>query len=164
LFDACDAELLAGPVAVPLAGDYSSRNEQETGSLFQADGGSVGGCVGKESQGQASRIQLGDPIAVAEKSGGVSGVGVAKRAKLLVIASDESGAGADAARDLDEAAVDAKAEFGHGLRLVDVGAREKLGTRGAKGILRDGKDAAIVPVKSGEIEQTKQNALRAYTD
>ena len=64
-------------------------------------------------------------------------------------------------RSFDEAAIDAEAEFGHGLGFVDVGAREKFGAQVAKDFLRGGEDAAIVLAASGDIEQAEQNALGA---
>src|SRR5229473_6511292 len=108
--DARQAEFLAGTFVVALAGDQPARNQQQDGAFLQAYGGSIGGGVRKESERQASRTQLSDPVAVAEKSGSVSGVGVTKCAELLVVAGDEGRGGDDAARSFDEAAIDAKTQ------------------------------------------------------
>ncbi len=97
LFDAVQAEFLAGQFAAALALDHSARNQQQSGTFLQADGGSFGSGVGKQSQRKTGRTEFGDPAAVAEKSGRVSGIGVAERAEFLVVAGDEGRAGADAA-------------------------------------------------------------------
>src|ERR1700679_2290120 len=76
--------------------------------------------MGKKAERQAGSNQFGDAGAVAEKAGAVSGVGVTEGAEALVIAADEAGAGADATRNFHDAAVEPKAEFSHGLGLVEI--------------------------------------------
>ena len=46
--------------SVPFAFDDSAGNQQQSRTFFQADGGSVGGGMGKESEGQAGRGEFGD--------------------------------------------------------------------------------------------------------
>ncbi len=94
--------------------------------------------MGKESQGQPSGSELGDSVAVAEKPGSVSSIGVAERTELLVVAGDKRRAGANAAGGLNDGAIDAKAEFGHGLGFVDVGAGKEFGPKLAKDFLCGG--------------------------
>src|SRR5580700_10590768 len=140
LVDTSQAEFvfMVGLFVVALAADDSARNKQNSGTFFEADGGSVGGGVGEESQRQAGRAQFSDPATIAEKSGSVAGIGVAECAELFVVAGDESRAGTDAAGDFKEAAIEAQTEFRHGLGFVDVRAGEKLGSAGAKDFLRYG--------------------------
>jgi hypothetical protein len=91
----------------------------------------------------------------------VSGVGVAERAELLVITADEGGARVDAFGSLDEATIEADTEFGHGVRLIDVGPGEQLDAAFTEDILRDGEEMCVVLAASGDVEQAEQDALWA---
>jgi hypothetical protein len=94
----------------------------------------------------------------------MSGVGVTERTELLVVAADEGGTGANAAGGLNDRAIDAKAEFGHGFGFVDVGAREEFNAKLAEDFLSCGEDASVIFAAPGNIEQTKQNPLGARAD
>jgi hypothetical protein len=89
-----------------LALDHSAGDQQQSSILGQGNGRSVTGNVGEESKRQAGRTEFSDPAAVAQKSGRVSGVGVAESAEFLVIAADECGARVYTLGVFDEAAVD----------------------------------------------------------
>ncbi len=144
--------------------DHSARNQQQSRTSFHADGGSFGSGVRKQSQGQAAGTEIGDAVLIAKQSWRVSGVGIAERAELLVIAGEKGGARPDAGGTFDDGAIDAKAKFRHGVRFVDVPAREQLRSEVAKDSLRGSEDVAVVLAASGDVEQSKQNALRAHAD
>lgn len=163
LLDAVQAEFLGGMFVVTLAGDHSAGNQQQRGIFLKAYGGSIASGVGEESQREASRTEFDDAGMVAEQSWGVSGVGVAERAELLVVAGDESGTGVDAFAGVDKAAIDAKTELRHGIRFVEIRGREQLRSDVAKNMLRGCEDGTIVRAESGHVEQTKQNALGTDT-
>src|SRR5580658_7023417 len=144
LLDVFEIESLAGRSVVPRAVDYSARNQQQRGAFLHADGRSVAGGVGEESERQAGRSEFGDAAMVAKKAGCVSGIGVAECAELLVIAGDEGGAGVNGFGVVDESAIDAKTELGHGIGFIHVGMREKLGSGVAKDLLCDCEDRAVL--------------------
>jgi hypothetical protein len=97
--------------------------------------------------------------AVAQKSRGVASVGVTERAEFFVVTSDESWAGANAARSINEATIDAKTKVGHGIRFIDIGVGEKFSARGAKNLLCKGKNGAGILATSGGVQQTEEHAL-----
>src|SRR5580704_14895645 len=144
LSDTLQAEFPTGMSVLPLAVDHSAGDEQQNGAFFQAHGWSIGGGVGEESERQASRSQVGDPIAVSKEAGRVSGVGVADGAELLVVAGDKGRTRADALRGFQYAAIDAKTKLRHGFGFVDVRTREELSSEVAKDFLCSGKDTAVV--------------------
>src|SRR5277367_6936718 len=94
----------------------------------------------------------------------MSGIGIAERAKLLVVAGDKRRAGAHPAAGFDDAAIDAVVKLGHGIGFVEVGARKEFCSSGAEDFLGRAQDAAIVSAPASNIEQPKQNPLRAYAD
>ena len=99
-----------------------------------------------------------------QKGGGVSGIGVAESTVFFVIAGNEGGTGVNAAADIDEAAVDVKAEFGHGVGLVDIERSEEFGPEGAKHILGGNQEAAVVFTASADIQQADEHAFGADAD
>src|SRR5215468_9889725 len=92
----------------------------------------------------------------------MSGIGIAKGAKLFVIAGDESRTGMNSAANVDQPTVDAMVEFGHGIRFVNIGRRKQLQSKGAEHFLCSDKEAASVFATSGNVEQSDQNALGTY--
>ena len=85
----------------------------------------------------------------------MSRIRVAESSESLVIASDKGGTGMNAAGKLDQAAVDAKTEFGHCVRFVDVRTGEEFRAKLAKNLLRDDEDAAIVLAASGGVKKAE---------
>lgn len=139
--------------------DKSKGNEEKCGTLFQTYGWGFTSGMGKEAEGKSGGWQIGDSRAVADEAGSVSCVGVAKRPELFVVAGDEGGAGMDPTADIDEAAIQAQAEFGHRIGFVDVWTGEELHARGAEDFLRVVENETVVVAASGDIEQSDQNAL-----
>ena len=143
-FDAVEAEFQVFRFVIfALAFNDSARNQQNRCAFLQTYRGSVGGGVGKKSERQARGYELGNACAVAEKSRGVPGVGIAQRAKPLVVATDERRARVNPRGGFHQAAVEAKAKRGHGFRFVDIGPRKELGSESAKDLLRGRKNELI---------------------
>src|ERR1700721_2044405 len=104
--------------------------------------------MGKKAERQAGSSQFGDAGVVAKKAGAVSGVGVTEGAEALVIAADEPGAGADAACNFHDAAVEPKAEFSHGLGLVEIFFAKQVAGQPAKNFL-PGVEKGVVALPAG---------------
>jgi hypothetical protein len=66
-----------------------------------------------------------------------------------------------AAGVFDEAAIDAKVEFGHGLGFVNVRAGEQFGSEGAEDFLRGREKTAVLVAAAGNVEQAEEDALGA---
>jgi len=94
----------------------------------------------------------------------VSGVGIAERAKFLVVAGDKGGTGVNAAADVDELAVDVKTKFRHRVGFVDVGRRKQLGTQRAKDFLRSNEEIAVFIAPPGDVKQADEYTFRADAD
>jgi len=92
----------------------------------------------------------------------VAGVGVADRPQVLVVATDECGAAANPAGNLQDGAVDRMAESNHRFCLVEILPCEKIGGETSKGALGRNEDGARVLPAAGQIEQPEQNARRAH--
>jgi hypothetical protein len=146
-------------IAVAFTVDHSARNEEQRGVFGHGYCRSLGGCVGEKSEGEACRGQLRDSRAVAEQCGRVSGVGVTQGPELFVITGNEGRAGVDAAAHINQPTIDSEAEFGHGIRFVDVRRRKQLQSDPAEDLLCSDQEVAIVPAPSGDIKQTDQNAF-----
>jgi len=164
LVDALQSECFGRAIAVSLALDNATGDEQQDCTFFQADGRGLAGGVRKESQWKSGGSKFGDSSVIAEKGGSVPAIGVAEGAELFVIAADEGRAGVDALADVDQSAIEAEAEVGHGFGFVDIGAREGLCPNAAEDLLRGDEDAAVVLAASGDVEQADENALGAGAD
>jgi len=115
-----EAETARMTIAVAFTVDYSARYEEQRSLFGHAYRRGLAGCVGEESEGESRGRQFSDSRSVAEKAGGVSGIGVAQRSKLLVVTGNEGRARVDAAAHINQSTIDPKAKFGHGIGFVDV--------------------------------------------
>lgn len=159
--DAVEAEWLRIPFVAAFAVDNSPRNYEQRCAFLDTHGGGIAGSVGKKSERKAGRGEFGETGAVAKERGRVSSVGVTEGAKLFVIAGDESRAGAWAAADVEESAIDAKTKFGHSVGFVDIGRGKEFGADGAEDLLGSGEDVTVFVAASGDIEEADENAFRA---
>ncbi len=155
LFDAFHAKLFCRSLGASLALDQTARHQQKSGTFLHANGGSFRGDVGKQAKRQAGGAKFGDPAVVAEQSGCMSGIGVTKRAELLVIAPDEGRTWMNSVGGFDQAAIDALTEFRHSIRFIDVGPRKELSSKRTKDFLCDIKQGAIVRPAAGNIQQAE---------
>ena len=155
--DPFQAEFLAGMSAVGFALTGLHGKRAAEWRLLQTDRGSICGGVGEKSQREASGAEFGDAIAVAEKAGSVSRIGVAERAELLVVAGHKGGTGANSAGGFNDGAIDAKAELSHGVGFVDIRASEEFGSESAEDLLRGIENLAVVLAAAGDVEHTHEN-------
>jgi len=88
-----EAETARMTIAVAFTVDYSARYEEQRSLFGHAYRRGLAGCVGEESEGESRGRQFSDSRSVAEKAGGVSGIGVAQRSKLLVVTGISYNAG-----------------------------------------------------------------------
>src|ERR1700691_380125 len=115
--------------------------------------------MGKKSERQAGSSQFGDAGVVAETAGAVSGIGVTEGAEALVIAADEPGAGADAARNFHDAAVEPKAEFSHGLGLVEILFAKQVAGQPAKNFLPGVENGLVAFTAGRDIEASQKGGV-----
>jgi hypothetical protein len=118
----------------------------------------------EKSERETRGSKLGDTGTVVQKSGGMSGIRVAQSAEFFVVAGKESRTGMNSAADVDQSTVDPKAEFGHGIRFVNVGWRKELQSESAELFLCRDEETACVIAPSGNIQETDQNALGTHAD
>ena len=78
-----------------LAVDHSARDQQQSSTFLQPMVGASVVAWEKSPRGKPVEAELDNAAAVAQKCRRVSGIGVAKRAELFVIAADEGRAGMD---------------------------------------------------------------------
>jgi hypothetical protein len=93
----------------------------------------------------------------------VSGVGIADRTQILVVATDEGRTDAHTTGKLQNGPVDLKAKTDHGFGFIEIFAREKLGPASAEGILSRNQDLASIFSAAGKVEQAEQHARRTHT-
>jgi len=160
LFDAFEAEFSPGSVVVGTALEYAAGDQEQCGAFLQPCSWRVKSRVRKQPKGEAGGGKLSNSSAVAEQSWCVSRVGVTQSAEFLVVASDESRAGAHAAGGFEKTVIEAETEFGDGVGFVEVLAREEFLARISEDLLRGGENAASFIAPSGGVEQAEQNALR----
>ena len=115
-----EAETARMTIAVAFTVDYPARYEEQRSLFGHAYRRGLAGCVGEESEGESRGRQFSDSRSVAEKAGGVSGIGVAQRSELLVVTGNKGRARVDAAAHINQSTIDPKAKFGHGIGFVDV--------------------------------------------
>ena len=156
-------------IAVAFTVDYSAGKEKQRGVFGHAYSWRLAGCVGEESEGESCGGQFSDSRWVAEKGGGVSGIGVAERSELLVVTGNEGRARVDAAAHINQSTIDPKAQFGHGVGFVDVTRRKQLLPDGAEDFLGSDQKVTVVLAAAGNIEEPDQNAFierfnRTYRD
>ena len=116
----------------------------------------------EDAQRQAAGLQLRDAGIVAQQSRSVTGVGVAHRTQVLVVATDECGTAANSAGNLQDGAVNRMAEPNHRFRLVEVLTCEEIGRKTSKGALSGNEDGARVLSAAGQVEQPEQDPRRAH--
>ena len=92
----------------------------------------------------------------------MSGVGVADRTQILVVATDEGRTDAHSTGKLQNGPVDLMAQTDHGLCLIEIFASEKLGPATAEGTLSRNQDLASVFSAASEVEQAEQHARRTH--
>lgn len=147
-----------------LALNQPAGNEQKSCAFFQADRRGLAGGMREEAQGKSGRGKLGYSSFVANQARGVAGIRITERAEFLVIAGNESGARMDAAAYIDQSTIEPQAKVGHGVGFVDIGFRKKFQSRRTENLLSVDEDVAIILARSGDIEESDEDAFGAGAD
>ena len=155
MLDSFQAEFSGGFVAVGATFDHSARNQQQRGTLRQADSWRFRSGVGKQSQREAGRTELDDSRPVTEKPGRMPGIAITQSTESLVVTRDERRAGMDAAGGFDDDAIDAMRKLRHGVGFVEIEARKEFPACIAKDFLCGGEKAPRIFAASGDVEQTE---------